>query len=268
MLENVLEDVYKMEAPTKDEVVDKIRSQWHFFQNEELKEEWYMKGSDDDDDDEPSSRQQESYWARAQVECGLNATPSPSPSSQFKRIDEFWRRVGNIVDEFGAKKYAQLVALVQCVLSLSHGNSTPERGFSINKLLLAVHGHNTYEDTIIALRMVKDELARVGGTCKFPITRELLDSVKDSWSKYDADRLARQQAEEAQKKKRKQDEEEKSKQLQTDKKISGINDEIENCKSNISVANDLIDSAQESIKKALDAKNPSTTKQLTQQGLK
>ena len=115
--------------------------------------------------------------------------------------------------------------------------------------------------------MVKDELARVGGTCKFPITRELLDSVKDSWSKYDADRLARQHAEEAQKKKRKQDEEEKSKQLQTDQKISGINDEIENCKSNISVANDLIDSAQESIKKALDAKNPSTTKQLTQQGL-
>ena len=159
--------------------------------------------------------------------------------------------MGNIVDEFGAKKYAQLVALVQCVLSLSHGNS-----FSINKLLLAVHGHNTYEDTIIALRMVKDELARVGGTCKFPITRELLDSVKDSWSKYDADRLARQQEEEAQKKKRKQDEEEKSKQLQTDKKISGINDAIENCKSNISVANDLIDSAQESIKKSTGCKEP------------
>ena len=170
VLENVLENVFQLEAPTKDEVVDKIRSQWHYFQNEELKEEWYMKGSDDDDDDKPSSRQQESYWARAQVECGLNATPSPSPSSQFKKIDEFWRRVGNIVDEFGAKKYAQLVALIQCVLSLSHGNSTPERGFSINKLLLAVHGHNTYEDTIIALQMVKDELACVGGTCKFHIT--------------------------------------------------------------------------------------------------
>ena len=83
----------------------------------------------------------------------------------------------------------------------------------------------------------------------FTLPCELLDSVKDSWSKYDTDRLARQQAEEAQKKKRKQDEEEKSKQLQTDKKISGINDEIENWKSNISVANDLIDSAQESIKK-------------------
>ena len=98
VLENVLENVFKMEAPTKDEVVDKIRSQWHFFQNEELKEEWYMKGSDVADD-KPSSRQQESYWARAQVECGLNATPSSSPSSPFKKIDEFWRRVGNIVDE-------------------------------------------------------------------------------------------------------------------------------------------------------------------------
>ena len=81
----------------------------------------------------------------------------------MKRIDEFWARVDSLVDEKGSKKYAQLVALVKSVVSLSHRNSTPERGFSINKLILEVHGYSTYEDTLTALRLVKDELLRVGG---------------------------------------------------------------------------------------------------------
>ena len=92
--------------------------------------------------------------------------------------------------------------LAQCVLSLHHGNNTPGRGFSVNKLLLAVHGCSTYEDTIIALRMVKDELLRVGSILEFPITRELLDSVSASWSKFEVDRLARLQAQNAERKKR------------------------------------------------------------------
>ena len=65
-----------------------------------------------------------------------------------------------------------------------------------------MHGYSTYEDTIIALRMVKDELLRVGGVLEFPMTHELLDSVSVSWSKYEADRLARLQAENAERKKR------------------------------------------------------------------
>ena len=84
--------------------------------------------------------------------------------------------------------YPQLVKLTQCVLSLSHWNSSPERGFSVNKRLLDVHGYAIYEDKIIALRVVKDAPLRVRGIPEFPITRELLDSVSASWSKYEADR--------------------------------------------------------------------------------
>ena len=62
-------------------------------------------------------------------------------------------------------------------LPLSHGNSSPGRGFSVNKRLLAVHGYSTYEDMIIVLYMIKDELLRVGGILEFPVTCELLDSV-------------------------------------------------------------------------------------------
>ena len=245
VLENVLGSVFQMES--KDSVVDAIRNQWHFFQNEEIPEECYF---NQQAEKSTSSRHQESYWARAQDECGLDSTPTSS--SCFIRIDHFWRRIGNLVDEFGAKKYPQLVKLAQCVISVSHGNSTPERGFSINKLLLAVHGYSTYEDTIIALRMVKDELLRVGGVLKFPITRELFDSVSASWSKYEADRLARLQAENAERKKREQMKEENERRTVAEKQVAEIDDKIAQCKSNISVANDLIDLAQDNIKQAVE----------------
>ena len=84
----------------------------------------------------------------------------------------------SIADVTGAMKYPQLVALVKCVLSLSHGNSIPARGFSIDKLLLTVHGYFTYEDTIVALRLVEDELYWVGGEANFTINKELLSDVE------------------------------------------------------------------------------------------
>ena len=86
---------------------------------------------------------------RRHEEHGLDSTPT-SPAC-FVRFDHLWRRIENLVDEFGAKKYPQLSELAQRVLSLSHENSTPERGFSVSKSLLDVHGFITYEDTIIAL---------------------------------------------------------------------------------------------------------------------
>ena len=261
VLENVLDDVFEMKNVTKDQLVDKIRSQWHFFQNEELKEEWYTKEATS-----TSGRKQDSYWAEANVECGIDAnTPLPS-WSRYKRIDLFWGKVGHLVDEFGAKKYAQLVALVKCVLSLSHGNSTPERGFSINKILLGVHGTRTYEDTIVALRMVKHTINRVGGVLNFPITRGLLDKTYDAWMKYDADREARHALEVAEQKQKRKQEDEVRQKSEMDKQVMEIDDQIEACKSNVSVANDLIERAHETITKAVNTKNAAEAKKLTQQG--
>ena len=57
-----------------------------------------------------------------------------------QRIDIYWGKVVAIDDDSGQPKCLQLFALVKCVLSDSHGNSAPERGFSINKHLLNVHG--------------------------------------------------------------------------------------------------------------------------------
>ena len=260
VLGNVIQPLFQCQ--TKDEVVDKVRSQWSLFQNEEIKDEWYLKPTS------PSSsgRQQESYWAHASEECGIDPPVQPA-WSKYRRIDEFWAKVEEIVDDFGAKKYPQLVTLVKCVLSLSHGNATPERGFSINKILLAIHGYRTYEDTIVALRLVKDAINRVGGCCKFPITRLLLDKAKDARKKYEADLAARRALNDAERKKERQLQEEKRLQSENEKDIGEIDDKIQSCKSNISVANDLILKAQETIAKSLNEKNNKAARTLTQQGL-
>ena len=77
--------------------------------------------------------------------------------------------------------------LVKLLLSISHGNSVPERGFSINTYLLQVHGFSTSEKKIKAIRFVKYEICRVGSVMKFPINRELLSSVKGAHGRYAAD---------------------------------------------------------------------------------
>ena len=50
-------------------------------------------------------------------------------------------------------------------LSMSHGNSASERGFSINKILLDLRGTSTGEDTISALRFGR--LAFLLSVCLF-----------------------------------------------------------------------------------------------------
>ena len=79
-------------------VVDAIRNQCYFFQNEKIPEEWYV---NQQAEKLTSSRHQESYWARAQEECRLDSTPT-SPAC-IVRINHFWRKIRNLVDEFGAK---------------------------------------------------------------------------------------------------------------------------------------------------------------------
>ena len=79
---------------------------------------------------------QDSYWRCVEKEYGLGITASDKEERQMKRIDGYWCQIGQLKDEQGRKKYPKLFALVKCVLSLSHGNSAPESGFSINNLCL------------------------------------------------------------------------------------------------------------------------------------
>ena len=94
-----------------------------------------------------------SYWENAVKDFDLKV-PSKVPKQQ--RIDLCQRKIVTIKNDSGQLKYPQLFSLANCLFSISHGNSVPEKGFSINKHLLDIHGNSTKDDTIVALRTVED----------------------------------------------------------------------------------------------------------------
>ena len=62
--------------------------------------------------------------------------------------------------------------------------------------MLEAHGYIIYQETLKALRLVKDELNQVGGVFNFDITCSLLDEVKLSRLRYKADQIERKGLEE------------------------------------------------------------------------
>ena len=106
----------------------------------------------------------------------------------------------------GQPKYPFLVSLFKLVLSISHGSSAPENGFSINTL----QGYSLGESTIEALRFVKNAILKHSSILDIPIKRSLLDKVKNSREQYMTD-LESQRAIE-------KEEEAKRKELKTKKK--------------------------------------------------
>ena len=101
-------------------------------------------------------------------------------------------------------KHPFLVSLFKLVLSISHGNSAPENGFSINKAMLDIHGYSLGESTIEALRFVKDAILKHSSILDIPITRSLLDNVKDSRKRHMADLEAQRAIEKEEEAKRKE----------------------------------------------------------------
>ena len=72
-------------------------------------------------------------------------------------------------------RWPSLWTLLQNLLLLSHGQAAVERGFSINSETLT---DSMSENTLIALRTIKDHLLSIGGRAEcVPITPELLTSA-------------------------------------------------------------------------------------------
>ena len=59
-----------------------------------------------------------------------------------------------------------------------------------------VHGDSIKEETIVALRLVKYYLCKVGGALKVKITTKLLDLVKTSYNRYETHLAAQWELEE------------------------------------------------------------------------
>lgn len=168
---------------TVDELVDVITAEYRIYQIENITDKMVYK--DDDEEKKASNHTQYSYWKYAYGIAGIDSYNKEGNVYKFKRIDDFWTIMSKINDpSTGALKFKNLFLLASCVLVLPHGNAEPERGFSINKHLLDIHGSATKEDTLIALRMVKDWIVRVGGVENIVVTKELMKFCYKAREKY------------------------------------------------------------------------------------
>jgi hypothetical protein len=69
-------------------------------------------------------------------------------------ICAYWQKVSEVPN--GGLQYATLSNVAKAVLTLSHGNAVPERGFSVNNSMLGKEKLSLAEKTIVAQRIVKD----------------------------------------------------------------------------------------------------------------
>ena len=169
---------------TKYDLIDKIRSQFQQYQTEKIDESFYKY---DETPKKHTYKQKTSYWKEAYGIAGIYDDGDNDNDGFFKRLDDYWITVSEILDENGKKKYSDLWVLVKCVMLISHGNADPERGFSINKHMLNIHGYSLGEDTIVAIRMIKDYIIKCGGSEKVPVSNALLKSCKQARNRYHAD---------------------------------------------------------------------------------
>lgn len=95
-----------------------------------------------------------------------------------KRLDVFFVE---LFDLFGAEDYVELNSFIKFVLTLSHGNASVERGFSINKECIV---ENLKEESLVALRQVHDGVTSAGGLESFVITKDLVHSARNAHARY------------------------------------------------------------------------------------
>lgn len=161
----------------------------------------------------------------------------------------YWCFIGEIKDQQEEQKFRDLTMLAKAYLSLSHGNAAPERGFSLNKSVLQDR-EQMHEDTIIAIRMVKDAVLMYGKPENFPITRRLLDLCASSRKKYFLHLdVEKNQKELLAKQKQQENEKNEIRKKNTEKlsEIRKIESQIEEERLKLCVAEKLIEEGNESL---------------------
>lgn len=217
-----------------EDVCDKIRNQWRSYQLEDIPNEWFTVGV-------VEKRQcQESYWEDVETvwsDCTLQTEETPNSV----RVDTFWSKIFEIKDNHGHKKYRQLEGLVKSVLTLSHGNSGPESGFSMNQQILESHGNSLSDDTLIAIRRIKHALSKCD-ILDFELTPALRLSVRQSWQRYQSDLIL------------KRNESQTAKEACTPKKkneLSKIDQRIKEIECGIKVAEEAVEEGNNEMKEIL-----------------
>ena len=171
-------------------------------------------------------------WKLYQLESEENLT------HQDGRIDHYWWNVFKIKTMSGDIKYPLLSKLVKSVLSLPHGNSAVERSLSHNKNTVTDVRTELLDQTITALRRMKEYARSKGGAENIIITPRMVELVREA-KKKDDERIAKE---------RKKKELSEQKLLEKESKEEEAEKRFKKCeKSKIS-----LEEAEESFKKKED----------------
>ena len=127
----------KKSGTTVYEIVDEIKREFMEYQTEQIPSDFNRKEDGSTNDSNKMIRP--SYWREAYIIAGVEVEAC---DPYLLRIDEYWINVlTRLIDSnTTTPKYDTLFTFVMGVLLLSHGNSEPKRGFSVNKFLIDIHG--------------------------------------------------------------------------------------------------------------------------------
>lgn len=127
---------------------------------------------------------------------------NPETLLQFKNYDQVKsKRLDSLLASVmrPLSNLRKLWQLVQCLLVLSHGQASVERGFSVNKELMS---YNFKERSVVALRTIYGHIQKCGGVLNVTIDQDLRNAAKNASSVYRRE-LAKQQQIEKDKEKEK-----------------------------------------------------------------
>ncbi|CAF2854754.1 unnamed protein product [Rotaria sp. Silwood2] len=143
-----------------NEEVDRLGAEWRVYQMADIPEEWFRK-----------------------------STVSSDNIIEYLPIDKYWYQIFSTTTSIGTPQYVVLTKLVKCLLSLSHGNSDVERGFSENNHLVSEDRSSLNEVSINGLRATKTGVKFFGSgkVHVVPTTSTLLSNVKEAYSRYTKD---------------------------------------------------------------------------------
>ena len=99
---------------------------------------------------------------------------------QCERVDHYWNQVFKIKTTSGHLKYIILPKLVKAILAFQNGNANVERSLSDNKNTVTTERTELMEQTIVALRLMKEYARKCGGAENVCITEEMVKRMKEA----------------------------------------------------------------------------------------
>ncbi|CAF1297097.1 unnamed protein product [Rotaria sp. Silwood1] len=140
-----------------NEEVDRVGAEWRVYEMADIPEDWIKRN-----------------------------TNSLNNVVEYVPIDTYWYHVFSTHTTIGTPQYVTLTKLVKCLLSLSHGNSDVERGFSQNNHLVSDERSSLNEASINGLRVTNAGVKFFGGgkVHMVPTTATLISNVQEAHSRY------------------------------------------------------------------------------------